>query len=276
MVNGFKEEALASRLGIPMLYGVDAVHGHNNVGGAVIFPHNIGLGAANDPELMERIGRITAAEMIATGTYWNYAPAVSVVRDIRWGRTYEGYSEQTGMVTELSRAYVRGLQGEDLAAPDTVLASIKHYVGDGGTTWGTSTTGDYQIDQGKTQVDEATLRALHLPPYPAAIEEGALNIMASYSSWNDEKMHGQAYLLTDVLKGELGFSGFVVADWGGVDQVVPGRYDESVIQSINAGVDMKMVPYDFDRFIRTLTEAVEAGDVSVERIDDAVRRILMA
>jgi len=273
MVNGFQEHASQSRLGIPLIYGVDAVHGHNNVYGAVIFPHNVGLGAAGDAELMERIGRATAAEMIATGIYWNYAPAVSVPQDIRWGRTYEGYSENTELVSTLAAAYLRGLQGDELADPLMVLATPKHFVGDGGTVWGSSATPGYMIDQGVTDVDEATLRAIHLPPYIAAIEVGAKNIMISYSSWGGNKMHAQEYLIADVLKGELGFEGFIVSDWGAIDQITDD-YCEAVVTSIKAGVDMNMVPYDYNRFIDTLTQAVRDGDVPVERIDDAVRRIL--
>jgi beta-glucosidase len=277
MVDGFQAYALESRLGVPLIYGVDAVHGHGNVHGAVIFPHNIGLGAAGDAELMERIGRVTAAEMAATGIYWNYGPAVSVPQDIRWGRTYEGYSEKTELVSSLAIAYLRGLQGESLAAPDTVLATPKHFIGDGGTAWGSSTTPGYQIDQGVTEVDEATLRAIHLPPYPAAIEAGAKSIMISFSSWGDTKMHAQRYLITDVLKGEepdgLGLDGFVVSDWGGIDQIADDYY-EAVVTAINAGIDMNMVPYNYARFIDTLTQAVEDGDVPQERVDDAVQRIL--
>lgn len=273
MVDGFQAAALASHLGIPILYGVDAVHGHSNVQGSVIFPHNIGLGAANNPELMTEIGNITALEMIATGIYWNYAPAVSVPQDIRWGRTYEGYSENTALVTELAAAYVLGLQGDDLSAPDTVLATPKHFVGDGGAVWGTSTTGDYSIDQGVTDVDEEVLRTLHLPPYPAVINAGAQNIMISYSSWGGLKMHAQQYLITDVLRGELGFTGFIVSDWAGIDQITEDYY-EAVVAGINAGVDMNMVPYDYNRFIKTMLEAVEAGDIPIERIDEAVRNIL--
>ena len=273
MVDGFQELALGSRLGVPLIYGVDAVHGHNNVNGAVIFPHNIGLGAADDAELMERIGRVTAAEMIGTGIYWNYAPVVAVPQDIRWGRTYEGLSENTELVSTLATAYLRGLQGNDLAAPDSVLATPKHYVGDGGTAWGSSTASGYEIDQGVTEVDEATLRAVHLPPYVAAIEAGAKSIMVSYSSWGGLKMHAQKYLITDVLKGELGFSGFVVSDWQAIDKI-SGDYYADVVAAINAGIDMNMVPYDYNRFIDTLTQAVEAGDVPMERIDDAVGRIL--
>ncbi|MCO5199113.1 MAG: glycoside hydrolase family 3 C-terminal domain-containing protein [Anaerolineae bacterium] len=273
MVDGFQAQALQTSLAIPLIYGVDAVHGHANVYGAVVFPHNVGLGAANNPELMTEIGRITAQEMIATGIYWNYAPAVPVTQDIRWGRTYESYSENTDIVSSLASAYLQGLQGDDLAAPDTVLGTPKHYVGDGGTAWGSSTTGDYLIDQGVTEVDEATLRAVHLPPYAAVIEAGAQNIMISYSSWDGMKMHGQDYLITDVLREELGFDGFIVSDWAGIDQVDPDYYT-AVVQSINAGVDMNMVPYDADMFIDTLTEAVANGDVSLERIDEAVSNIL--
>jgi beta-glucosidase len=280
MVDGFQEYALKTRLGIPLLYGADAVHGHANVRGAVVFPHNVGLGATRDPDLVQRIGKATAEEMAATGVYWNFAPVVAVPQDIRWGRTYEGYSEDTDLVSELSSAYVRGLQGtdgnSDLGSPTTVLATPKHYVGDGGTSWGSSTTyieQQYMLDQGVTEVDEAALRAVHLPPYAAAIDAGARSIMVSFSSWNGLKMHAHEYLLTDVLKGELGFDGFLVSDWQGIDQI-PGDYDSDVVTAINAGIDMVMVPYEYGRFIDTLTQAVEAGDVSMERIDDAVRRIL--
>ncbi len=273
MVDGFQAAALDTYLGIPLIYGVDAVHGHSNVVGTVIFPHNIGLGAANNPELMIEIGRITAREMIATGIYWNYAPAVSVPQDVRWGRTYEGYSENTELVSALATAYLRGLQGDDLAAPDTVLATPKHFVGDGGTAWGSSTTGSYMIDQGVTEVDEATLRAVHLPPYTAVIDAGARNIMISYSSWGGLKMHAQKYLISDVLRGELGFDGFIVSDWAGIDQITNDYY-AAVVASINAGVDMNMVPYDYHRFINTMLEAVENGDISAARIDEAVRHIL--
>lgn len=277
MVNGFQERALATRLAIPLLYGVDAVHGHNNVRGATIFPHNIGLGAAGDPILMEQIGRATAEEVAATGIRWNYAPVVAVPQDIRWGRTYEGYSENSELVSTLAVAYLRGLQspdGEmDLGNPLAVLATPKHYVGDGGTAWDSPTTNGYQLDQGVTEVNEATLRAIHLPPYAAVIEAGAANIMVSFSSWDGRKMHAQDYLLTDVLKGELGFSGFLVSDWQAIDQI-PGDYYNDVVTSINAGLDLIMVPYDYQSFMTNLTAAAENGDIPMERIDDAVRRIL--
>ena len=276
MVTGFQEYALQSRLGIPLLYGADAVHGHNNVVGAVIFPHNIGLGATRNPELVEEIGRATAASVAATGVSWNFAPTVTVPQDIRWGRTYEGYSENTELVTELGTAYLRGLQGDDLASADTVLATAKHYLGDGGTIFGTSTQEiikPYILDQGDTQVDEETLRAVHLPPYEAAVAAGAHSIMASFSSWNGTKVHADQFLLTELLKEELGFDGFIVSDWGAIDQIDLDYY-QAVVSAINAGIDMNMVPYDYRLFVETLAEAVKKGDVSQERINDAVRRIL--
>jgi beta-glucosidase len=277
MVDGYQKSAISTRLGIPMLYGVDAVHGHNNLYGATIFPHNIGLGAANDPALMEQIGRATAEEMAATGVRWNFAPVVAVVQDIRWGRTYESYSEDTALVTSLATAYLKGLQdagqGLGLTDPLAVIATPKHYIGDGATTWGSSTNGSYQIDQGDMRFDEAAVRKYFLPPYQAVVEAGARSIMVSFSSWNGEKMHAQKYLLTDMLKGELGFTGFLVSDWGAIDQL-PGDYYSDVVTSLNAGIDMVMIPYDYKTFLTTLKQAVEKGDISQERIDDAVRRIL--
>jgi len=273
MVSEFQHAALSTRLGIPLIYGADGVHGHNNLYGAVIFPHNIGLGAANDPLLMEQIGRATALEMAATGVFWNYAPGVMVPQDVRWGRTYEGYAERPDHVASLASAFLRGLQAPDLVAPNRVIGTPKHYLGDGGTRWGSSTTENYQLDQGETFGDEAFLRAVHLPPYQAVIAAGAQVIMASYSSWNGQKMHASSYWITEVLKQELGFTGFVVSDWAAIDQI-SADYDQAVITAINAGIDMNMVPYDAQRFITALTRAVESGAVSRERIDDAVRRIL--
>ncbi len=275
MVDSYQEAALATPLGIPIIYGVDAVHGHNNLKNATIFPHNIGLGATRNPELLRQIGQITAVETRATGIPWNYAPVIAVPQDIRWGRTYEAFSENSDLVSELGVALMQGLQGEDLATSTAVLATPKHYIGDGGTAWGTSTTEDYRLDQGDMQVDEATLRALHLPPYQAAIDAGAQSIMVSFSSWNGTKMHAQKFLLHDVLKGELGFTGFLVSDWQAIDQISPNYYN-AVVTSINAGVDMNMVPYDYLRFINTMRTAVENGDITTARIDDAVRRILTA
>ncbi len=273
MVDDYQAFALQGPLGIPLIYGVDAVHGHNNVKGATVFPHNIGLGAANDVELMRRIGEITATEVAATGIDWNFAPTVAVPQDIRWGRTYEGYGEDPDLVTPLAVAYMEGLQGDDLSDGLTVLATPKHFVGDGGTTWGSAVGDDRFLDQGDTEIDEETLRAVHLSPYVEAIDRGAESVMISYSSWNGVKVHGDRYLVTDVLKGELGFGGFVISDWGAIDQISDDYY-EAVVTSINAGVDMNMVPYNYRRFTSVLWQAVDNGDVPMERIDDAVRRIL--
>jgi beta-glucosidase len=227
------------------------------------------MGATRDPELVQKACAITAQEMAATGVYWNFAPVVAVPQDIRWGRTYEGYSENTDLVTELSSACIKGMQGDNLE----VLATPKHFVGDGGTGWGTSTTDNYMLDQGVTRGDEATLRTIHLPPYKAAIDAGAMSIMVSFSSFGGMKMSAQKYLISDVLKGELGFKGFTVSDWKAIDQI-SGDYYRDVVTSINAGMDMNMVPYDYPKFIDAMTTAINAGDISMERIDDAVGRIL--
>ncbi|MCA9871981.1 MAG: glycoside hydrolase family 3 C-terminal domain-containing protein [Anaerolineae bacterium] len=280
MVNGFQQAARKTRLAIPLLYGVDAVHGHAAVVDATVFPHNIGLGAAGDPDLMRRIGEATAAEMAATGIRWNFAPVVAVPQDIRWGRTYEGYGEDPELVSRLAVPYIEGLQedasGRLFGDPATVLATAKHFLADGGTAFGSSTTEiikPYLLDQGDARIDEATLRAVHLPPYQAAVDAGVGSVMASFSSWNGVKMHANRDLLTGVLRDELGFEGLVVSDWQGIDQI-PGDYYSDVVTAINAGIDMVMVPYDYKLFIDTLTSAVEKGDVSQARVDEAVRRIL--
>ncbi|MEX1295755.1 MAG: glycoside hydrolase family 3 protein [Candidatus Limnocylindrales bacterium] len=266
MIDGYQATATSTRLGIPIIFGVDAVHGHNNVYGATIFPHNIGLGATRNPELVREIGEVTAREVYATGIPWTFSPCLCVARDERWGRTYESFGEDPAIASMMT-TYIDGLQGADLAAPNTILATAKHWVGDGGTTGG--------IDQGDTRVDESTLRAVHITPYIEAIEQGVGAVMPSFSSWNGEKLHGHRYLLTDVLRTELGFEGFVISDWAGIDQL-PGDYASDVRDAINAGIDMVMVPDDYRRFIDTLRGEVEAGNVPLERIDEAVTRILEA
>lgn len=271
MVNDYQAAALKTRLAIPLIYGVDAVHGFGGLYGATIFPHNIGLGATRDADLVRRIGRATAEEMAATGIYWNFAPVVAVPQDARWGRTYEGYSENTALVSQLGAAYIHGLQD----GSPMVAATAKHFIGDGGTTWGTALASGYMLDQGDTQVDEATMRELYLPPYKAAVDAGAKSVMVSFSSWNGVKMHAQKKLVTDLLKGELGFKGFVVSDWAGINQIT-NNYDDAIVTSINAGIDMVMVPDKYPAFIDGLTRAVNNGRVPLSRIDDAVRRILTA
>ena len=277
-IDGMIERSLHTRSGIPILYGVDAVHGHSNVQGATIFPHNIGLGCTRDAALVEEIGRITALEMRATGAQWTFAPCVAIPRDERWGRTYEGFAETPAVASELGAAAVRGLQGgaEGLRSPHAVLACAKHYVGDGGTSYeprqaaGGRTT---LLDQGDTRVDEPTLRRVHLPAYAAAVAAGVGSIMVSYNSWNGVKVSGIPHLLTDILKNELGFQGFLVSDYYAIGQV-DRDYKAAVMRSINAGMDMAMEPAGYARFIATLRELVDEGRVPLARIDDAVTRIL--
>ncbi|MDT8342225.1 MAG: glycoside hydrolase family 3 protein [Longimicrobiales bacterium] len=249
--------------GIPILYGVDAIHGHNNVRGAVIFPHNIGLGAANDPDLVRRVAQVTAREVLATGVEWTFAPTLAVARDAHWGRTYESFSEDPEIVSRLAAPAVEGLQGD--LGPDAVVACAKHWVGDGGTEGGT--------DQGETTLPEGEFRRLHVAPYLEALRAGVLTVMASYNSWNGDKCHGHRYLLTEVLKGELGFTGLVVSDWDGIDQL-DDDYGEAAARAVNAGVDLFMVPQKWKRFLEVLRAQVEGGRVPMDRIDDAVRRIL--
>jgi beta-glucosidase len=270
-VEEYKPWAFKTRLKIPLLYGIDAVHGHNNVDGAVIFPHHIGMGATRDEALMERAGRVTASELAATGIRWAFGPCLAVPQDPRWGRTYEGFGSRPELAELLGAAEVRGLQGTTMADPNSVVACAKHFLADGGTRDG--------IDQGNAECDEATLRKVHLPGYVAAIKAGVGTIMVSYSSWNGKKMHGNKYLLTDVLKGELGFKGFVVSDWAAIDQLSPD-YRTDIETAINAGLDMVMIPNgpgqknNYIDFIRLLKELVAEGRVSQTRIDDAVSRIL--
>ncbi len=280
-VKGLQTAAMATRLKIPIIYGIDAVHGNAHLYGATVFPHESGVAATHDPALAQEIGQATAEEMLATGIPWTFSPIVAVPQDIRWGRAYKSYSEDTQLTTEMATAYIKGLQtlpqGYKASAGQTlfILATAKHYIGDGGTIWGSSRTDDYMLDQGNTQVDEATLRKLFLPPYKAAVDAGVMSVMASFSSWRGTKMHAQKYLLTDVLKGELGFKGFIVSDWGGIDQINPDYYT-AVVTAINAGVDMNMVPTDYMTFISVMKQAVDKNDISVDRINDAVGRILRA
>ena len=278
LYNQCQGEALKTRLGIPILYGIDAVHGHSNVLDTVIFPHNIGLGCTDDADLIERISRVTALEIRATGIQWNFAPCVTVPRDDRWGRTYEGFSEDPERVAKLGAASVRGLQTDDLSNPEAVLACAKHFVGDGGTVPEMRRSpfhadeGIY-FDQGDARCDAETMRRVHIAPYLPCLEEGVASIMPSYSSWNGIKCTGNKELLTDLLKGELGFDGFLISDYNAIDQVNPD-YKTAIGICINAGIDMGMVPTTFREYITALTELVNEGTVPMSRIDDAVRRIL--
>ncbi len=267
----YQSWALKTRLRIPQIYGIDCVHGHNNVDGAVIFPHNIGLGASRDARLIQKASQVTAREVAGTGIHWAFAPCVAVAQNERWGRTYESFSEDPGVASLLGAAAVRGFQST--LQNNFVLACAKHYAGDGGTKDG--------VDQGNTICDEAAFRKIHLAPYVAAIKAGAGSIMVSYSSWNGEKMHGNKYLLTDVLKNELGFQGFLISDYAAIDQLSPD-YKTAIEKSINAGMDMAMIPNgpgqrnSYVDYITFLKQLVAEGRVSQARIDDAVARILAA
>lgn len=278
MYERLQKRAMAAKRPIPLLYGVDSVHGHNNVIGAVIFPHNIGLGCTRNAKLVETIGRITAEETRATGINWTFAPCLTVPQDIRWGRTYEGFSEDPAVVATLGEALTRGLQRANLADPLAVAACVKHFAGDGGTTFGTGMpkgkTGErFPLDRGDTRGDEDALFQLHIAPYIPSIRAGAATVMPSYSSWNGEKCSGNKRLLTDILKGKLGFEGFLISDYNAIDEL-PGSYKEQIALSANAGMDMFMVPQKYEQFYHLLRECVNEGKVPLARIDDAVTRIL--
>jgi beta-glucosidase len=276
MYESIQAHSQKTRLKIPLLYGVDAVHGHSNVIGATLFPHNIGLGATRDAKLVEEIARITAKEVRATGINWTFAPCVTVPRDERWGRTYEGFSEDPALVAVLGEAATKGLQG-DLKDPLRVLGCVKHYVGDGGTVYGTGRKQqngkNLPNDQGDVQLSEAELRRIHLPGYITSIAAGAGTIMPSYSSWNGVKCSASKRLLTEILKDELGFEGFLISDYNALDDI-PGDVRTRIKTSINAGMDMVMVPERYKEFITNLKDLAEKGEVPMSRIDDAVKRIL--
>lgn len=265
MYNGMQNSAFTTRLKIPIIYGIDAVHGNNNVYGATIFPHNIGLGCTRDTLLVSECAKATASEVTAVGLNWTFSPCIAVPRDIRWGRTYEGFGETPELQKLMAKAAVIGYQGDSLGYPNRILACAKHFIGDGGTQNG--------INAGNTQLSEEALRQIHLPGYVEAINAGVGSIMVSFNSWNGTLCHGDDFLITDLLKGELGFQGFVVSDWEGV-KYLSGDFKTAIKMSVNAGIDMFMEPYRPIEFINNLKELVNSGDVPLSRIDDAVKRIL--
>ena len=280
MYDRFQKVALSTRLGIPIIYGVDAVHGHNNVIGATIFPHHVGLGCTNNPKMVEDVYRATAVEVAATGVDWNFAPCLAVPRDERWGRAYEGFGETPEIVKSMAAAAVVGLQTDKLNSQTSILATAKHFLGDGGTVWGTGL--NKKMDQGDTQVSDQEMREIHLPGYLPALEAGVGSIMPSYSLINGTYMHMSNDLLNGLLKKELGFKGFVVSDWAALERMVgQPDYKKNIINCINAGIDMVMVPgavpdgnQSFQNFISLLTESIKEGSISEARINDAVARIL--
>lgn len=274
--DNLQSHAVKSRLGIPILFGIDAVHGHSNVLGAVIFPHNVGLGCTRNAKLVERAARVTAEEVKATGINWTFAPCVTVPRDERWGRSYEGFGESPELARELGEAAVRGFQGNDLSDPLSIVACAKHFVGDGGTTFGTGiplADKSQMLDRGDTRLSEKELRAIHMQGYITAIKAGVGTIMPSYNRWNGEYCSGSKRLLTEILKNELGFEGFLISDYNAID-AMPGDYKAQIEKSVNAGMDMYMVPTRYRELHGILIELVNEGRVPVPRIDDAVTRIL--
>ncbi|CAL5431803.1 unnamed protein product [Camellia sinensis] len=278
MVNDFQKGSMSTRLGIPMIYGIDAVHGHNNVYKSTIFPHNVGLGVTRDPGLIKKIGAATALEVRATGIQYTFAPCIAVCRDPRWGRCYESYSEDHKIVQTMTEI-ISGLQGEIPAnsrkgvpffgGKTKVAACAKHYLGDGGTTEG--------INENNTVISRHGLLSIHMPAYYNAVIKGVSTVMISYSSWNGIKMHANRELITDYLKNTMRFRGFVISDWQGIDRITsPPRanYTYSILTGINAGIDMIMLPYNLTEFIDDLTFLVKNNFIPMSRIDDAVRRIL--
>ncbi|PPD87441.1 hypothetical protein GOBAR_DD15608 [Gossypium barbadense] len=277
-IDRFQQAAVDSRLGIPLAYGIDAVHGNNRFYGATIFPHNIGLGATGDADLAQRIGAAVALEVRASGIHFNFAPCVAVCRDPRWGRCYESFSEDTNIVRKMT-SIITGLQGQPpvghskgypfVAGRYNVIACAKHFVGDGGTEKG--------INEGNTISSYDELESIHMAPYLDCLYKGVSTVMASYSSWNGCKLHAHHFLLTEILKGKLGFKGFLISDWKALDRLSEPRgsnYRRCVYTAINAGIDMVMVPYRYKQFIEDLISLVESGEIQMTRIDDAVERIL--
>ncbi|KAG5052735.1 uncharacterized protein LOC114396485 [Glycine soja] len=278
MVDGFQKLALESRLAIPIIYGVDAIHGNNSVYGATIFPHNVGLGATRDEDLVQRIGAATSLELRASGIHYTFAPCVAVCKDPRWGRCYESYSENTEIVREMT-SFVLGLQGNPperhprgypfVAGRNNVVACAKHFVGDGGTEKG--------VNEGNTILSYEDLERIHMAPYVDCIAKGVSTIMVSYSSWNGNKLHGHHFLLNEILKEKLGFKGFVISDWEGIDELCQpygSDYRHCISTAINAGIDMVMVPFRYEIFVEELMSLVQSGEIPIARIDDAVERIL--
>src|SRR5579863_1627337 len=255
-----------NRVIIPLIWAADAVHGHNNVYGATLFPHNIGLGAARDPDLIRRIGEATAAEVRSTGMDWSFAPTIAVARDDRWGRTYESYSEDPKIVAQYAAAMVKGLEGSGstFLDKDHVISTAKHFVGDGSTDGGR--------DQGNSLASEADLIRLHAPGYTAAIDAGTQSIMASFNSWHGVKMHASQALMTEVLKGRMGFDGFIMGDWNAHGQI-PGCSNADCPAAFNAGLDIFNAPADWKALYANLLREVNEGTISLARINDAVRRV---
>lgn len=266
MMNDYQSAAFKRKLKIPLIYGIDAVHGHSNVIGATIYPHNIGLGAANNDSLMFLMGKHTSMEVFATGMNWNFAPCVALARDPRWGRTYESFSTDHNIITKLGDAYTKGAMSVNM------VATAKHFIGDGGTAWGTGLGN--KIDRGNTIITNEELRSTLLPPYIAQVKTGVQTVMPSYSRINGLKMHAEDTLINGLLKGELGFDGFIISDWQAIEEIENLSFEEQVYTSINAGVDMLMQPEKWLQALELIIKGVKEGNITEARIDDAVKRIL--
>jgi len=254
---------------IPVLWGTDAVHGHSNIKGATLFPHNIGLGATHNPDLLREIGKAVALEVMSTGVVWTFAPTIAVPQNDSWGRTYEGFSEDPMLVSSLGKAMIEGLQGtgDDFLGANHILATAKHFLGDGGTLNG--------VDRGNTILEEASLQAIHGKPYFDALDACVQVVMASFNSWNGTKLHSSKYMLSDVLKGQMQFDGFVVGDWNGHGEI-PGCTNDNCPEAFNAGVDMYMVPENWKALRANILDQVKSGTITMQRLDEAVTRILTA
>lgn len=270
MIGAFQTEAARTRWAIPILYGVDANHGHGNLPGATLFPHQIGIAAANDPKLAREVARAAAEEIVASGVSWVYSPDLDIAQDMRWGRVYETFGSNPERVTRLGTAYLQGLRSINDIRPLAVTA--KHFLGNGATLWGSSISRNFSIDQGNTILSEDALRT-HLEPFRIAVQAGADTVMVGLNKWNGEKVVFNNHLINGTLKSELGFNGFVVSDWYGVYEKENNKYN-ALVKAVNAGVDMVMLPYDYEMFSRDMQKAIANGDISQERLDEAARRIL--
>jgi len=272
MVNNFQSYSKKTRFSIPLLYGVDANHGHGNVPEATIFPHQIGLGASNDPELVKKIAKATAEEVSATGINWIYSPNLDIVEDTRWGRTYETFGSDPKRTGLLGAAYIDGLE-EINPHSFSIAATAKHYIANGATNWGSSINNNFFLDQGDSTISDDELRRIHLEPFRQAVQSNVKSVMVGLNKWNGKKVSANKYLLTDILKNELNFQGFVVSDWYGIYEKELNKY-KAMVTSINAGVDMVMLPYNYKLFSTSMHYALANGDITQARLDDAVRRIL--
>ncbi|MDA3839755.1 MAG: glycoside hydrolase family 3 protein [Patescibacteria group bacterium] len=272
MVNDYSRISKNTRLGIPVIYGADAIHGHTNIEKATVFPHFIGLGATGDEDIVRKVAKATTEELAASGVYWNFSPNLDVLGDPRWGRFFESFGSSPELVSRLGGAYLEGI-AEYNSSSYNPIGTAKHFIGAGAMTWGSSYNKDFEIDQGESDMSIDELRQRHLPSFKKAIDEGVSTVMVGLNSWENKKLSENKYLITDVLKGELGFEGFVVSDWYAVYEIDKNKYKSAVI-AINSGIDMVMVPFEYELFMGDMYEAVMSGDISQERIDDAVERIL--